>query len=211
VTHEGKNLGQGKNLGNDCCVVAAMAVAFFMLFVSVAAKAQTPANPPGTTSAPVVDSSTTGPTTPPANPPTTDAAVEASPSASAGHRISLPPNAAVAVRLQKAIDSANVRNGDMLDAILASPVRTSDGHTLPAGTRVGVTVLAVAAAGKISSRGEVTLQVIHVGPAATLTDALTFHGQPGHKDLPDSAPAKGTEASVSTNTTLHFHVAPIPK
>lgn len=131
--------------------------------------------------------------------------------AKAAHGVSLPANAEVAVRLLKTIDSAHVRNGDMVDATLAAPVHTSDGHTLPAGTRVGVTVLAVAAAGKISSRGEVTLQVIHVGPAATLTDALTFHGQPGHKDLPDSAPAKGTEASVATNTTLRFHVAPIPK
>jgi hypothetical protein len=74
-----------------------------------------------------------------------------------------------------------------------------------------VTVLAVAAAGKISSRGEITLQVTHVGAAAALTDALTFRGELGHKDLPDSAPAKGTEATVATNTTLRFHVAPVAR
>ena len=85
------------------------------------------------------------------------------------------------------------------------------GHTLPAGTRVGVTVLAVAPAGKISSHGEITLQVIHVGPASTLSDALTFRGQPGHKELPDSAPAKGTEATVAANTTLRFHIPPVAR
>ncbi len=125
--------------------------------------------------------------------------------------LSLPANAEVAVRLLKTIDSAHVRNGDAVDATLAAPVRTSDGRTLPAGTRVGVTVLAVAPAGKIASRGEITIQVVRVGPAATLTDALTFRGELGYKDLPDSAPAKGTEATLATNTTLRFHVAALPK
>jgi hypothetical protein len=131
--------------------------------------------------------------------------------ASAAHGVALPANAEVAVRLLNAIDSAHVHNGDMVDATLAAPVRTSDGHTLPAGTRVGVTVLAVAPAGKISSRGEITLQVVHVGPAATLTDAQTFRGEPGARELPDSAPAKGTEATVATNTTLRFHISPVPR
>ncbi|HEY5329428.1 MAG TPA: hypothetical protein VIJ79_06065 [Acidobacteriaceae bacterium] len=206
---------QGKKPGSDRCIVGAISVLCLALFGaavgSVTARAQPQANPPGTTSAPVVDSSTPGPTTPPANPPTTDAATESSPVAKAPHGVSLPAHAVVAVRLLKAIDSAHVRNGDMLDATLAAPVRTSDGRTLSAGTRVGVTVLAVAAAGKISSRGEITLQVVRVGPAATITDALTFRGQLGHKDLPDSAPAKGTEATLPTNTTLRFHVAPVPK
>jgi hypothetical protein len=206
---------QGTNPGNDRCIVGAISVLCLVLFggafSGVAARAQSQTNPPGTTSAPVVDSSTTGPTTPPANPPTTDAATESSPMANAPHGVSLPANAEVAVRLLKAVDSAHVRNGDMLDATLAAPVRTTDGHMLPAGSRVGVTVLAVAAAGKISSRGEITLQVVHVGPVATLTDALTFRGELGHKDLADSAPAKGTEATVAANTTLQFHVAPIPK
>jgi hypothetical protein len=148
---------------------------------------------------------------PPHNPPATDVATESSPVASAPHGLGLAANTPVAVRLLKAIDSAHVRNGDMLDANLAAPVRASDGHTLPAGTRVGLTVLAVAAAGKIASRGEITLQVTHVGNANALTDVLTFHGQLGHKDLADSAPQKGTEASLAANTTLHFHVAPIPK
>jgi hypothetical protein len=148
---------------------------------------------------------------PPANPPATDAATESSPMGSLPHGVSLPANAEVDVRLHKAIDSAHVRNGDMLDATLAVPVRTTSGHTLPVGTRVGVTVLAVAPAGKIASRGEITIQVVRVGPAATLTDALTFRGELGYKDLPDSAPAKGTEVTLAANTTLRFHVAPLPK
>jgi len=212
VTHDGKKLGQGKNLRNHRCSGGAVALLCLMLSAGAfcgVAKAQ--ANPPGTTSAPVIDSSATGPITPPANPPATDVAKEASPVTHAAHGVSLPANAEVAVRLLKAIDSAHVRNGDMVEATLAAPMHTSDGRTLPAGTRVGVTVLAVAAAGKISSRGEITLQVIHVGPAATLTDAQTFHGQHGPRELPDSAPGKGTEASIATNTTLRFHVAPVPK
>lgn len=208
VTH------QGKNPGNERCV-ARLTMLLCLAFCSSAfcgvATAQSQANPPGTTSAPVVDSATPGPTTPPANPPATDTAAEASPVANTAHGASLPANAEVEVRLLKTIDSAHIHNGDMLDATLAAPVRTTAGKTLPSGTRVGITVLAVAAAGKISSHGEMTLQVVHVGPASTLTDALTFHGKPGHKELADSAPAKGSEATVAANTTLRFHVAPVPK
>jgi hypothetical protein len=180
-----------------------------LLLFSAAAKGQ--GNPPGTTSGPVVDSSTAGPMAPPHAAPSTDAAAEASPLSSTPHGKWLPAHAEVAVRLHKAIDSANVRNGDILDATLAAPVRASDGSTLPVGTQVGVTVLAVAAAGKLQSRGELTLQLTHVGPAATISDELTFFGEEGHKELPDSAPAKGTEASVTAGTTLRFHVAALPK
>jgi hypothetical protein len=99
----------------------------------------------------------------------------------------------------------------MLDTVLATPVRLSNGHVLRAGTHVGVTVLAVAAAGRLSSHGELTLQVTHVGPVSVLSDAMSFFGKEGHKDLPDSAPAKGTEASVAAGATLQFHVPAVPK
>ena len=98
----------------------------------------------------------------------------------------------------------------MVQARLASPVRASDGHVLPAGSAVKLTVVSVAPAGKIESMGEVTLQIVAVGGVATLSDAQTFEGKEGHKDLPDSAPAKGTEAVVAAGTVLHFEVAPIP-
>jgi hypothetical protein len=115
------------------------------------------------------------------------------------------------VRLHEPVDSGHVHNGDMIEATLAAPVKASDGRTMPAGTRVGVTVLAVAAAGKLQSRGELTLQVTHVGAVGVLSDAQTFFGQEGHKDLPDSAPAKGTEAAVDAATMLRFHVPAVPK
>jgi hypothetical protein len=149
--------------------------------------------------------------TPPKVARTTDAAAEASPTSAAPHGVYLPAHQELAVRLEKAIDSAHIRNGDMLAATLTAPVKSSDGRSLPAGTQVGVTVLAVAAAGKISDVGEITLQVTHVGSVAVISDALTFHGQIGHKDLADSAPAKGSEASVAAGTMLRFHVPPAPQ
>lgn len=99
----------------------------------------------------------------------------------------------------------------MLEATLAAPVRVSNGRMLPAGTPVGVTVLAVAAAGTFESRGELTLQVTHVGSVGVISDAETFFGKEGYKELPDSAPAKGTEAALDAATTLQFHVPALPK
>jgi hypothetical protein len=203
VTHQGTNPGGGR------CAICAIAALCFALG-AIAAKAQgdpaKPVTPPGTTSAPVVDSATTGPTAPPPPVPATDAAAESSPVTGMPHGVYLPAHQDIAVRLQKTIDSAHLHNGDMLAAALTAPVRTSDGRSLPVGTRVDVTVLAVAPVGKISSHGEITLQVTRVGAVGVLSDALTFHGQSGPKELPDSAPAKGSEASVSSGTTLRFHV-----
>jgi hypothetical protein len=202
VTHQGTNPGAWR------CAIYAVALCF--AFGVVAAKGQADpvktATPPGTTSAPVVDSAAIGPVTPPPAVPATDAAAESSPVTGMPHGVYLPAHQDIAVRLEKTIDSAHLRNGDMLAASLTAPVRTSDGHSLPAGTRVGVTVLAVAPVGKISSHGEITLQVTRVGSVGVLSDALTFRGQSGPKELPDSAPAKGSEASVSSGTTLRFHV-----
>jgi hypothetical protein len=179
------------------------------VFFSVAAVAQQ--TPPGTTSAPVVDSAPAGPVAPPPAAAVDDAAAEASPTSGIPKGVYIPAHAELAVKLHQPVDSGHLRNGDMIEATLAAPVRVSNGGTLPAGTRVGVTVLAVAAAGKLQSRGELTLQVTHVGAVGVLSDAQTFFGQEGHKDLPDSAPAKGTEAAVGGSTTLRFHVPGVPK
>jgi hypothetical protein len=191
------------------CAVVALCLGFSV----VAAKAQgdpaKTATPPGTTSAPVVDSSTAGPMTPPPPVPAVDAAAESSPTTGTPHGAYLPAHQEIPVRLQKAIDSAHLHNDELLAAMLTAPVRTSDGHTLPAGTRVGITVVAVAPVGKISSHGEITLQVTRVGSVGVISDALTFRGQSGAKELPDSAPGKGTEASVAAGTTLRFHVPTI--
>jgi hypothetical protein len=157
----------------------------------------------------VVDSSAMGPAAGATREKAVDTSAESSPASAERSGVYLPVNTEVAVQLKQGADSGKVRNGEMLDASLTAPVKTSDGKTLPVGTPVGVTVLAVGKAGEMESQGELTLQVTHVGPAKALTDAQTFFGQEGHKDLPDAAPAKGTEASVATGTTLKFRVAPM--
>ena len=62
----------------------------------------------------------------------------------------------------------------------------------------------------MDSAGELSLQIVRVGNVPTLSEAIEIHGHEGHKDLPDSAPAKGTEATAAAGTTLHTTVAPVP-
>ena len=193
--------------GSEARVICAMMA--LCLFGVTGVRAQ--ATPPGTTTAPIVDSAPAGPVGPAPAAPVSDAAAEASPTSGIPKAVYIPAHAELVVRLHQPVDSGHVRNGDMLEATLAAPVKASNGRVLPAGTRVGVTVLAVAAAGKFQSQGEMTLQVTQVGPVGVLTDAQTFFGQEGHKDLPDSAPAKGTEAALDGATTLRFHVPAVPK
>lgn len=201
--HKGKLPGSGER------VIRAAVVVCLVFGAGMARGQRTPA---GTTPAPVVDSAAEGPVAPPPKAaPADDSATESSPTTGIPRGVYIPVHAELEVRLRQAVDSGHVRNGDMVEAALAAPVKASDGRVLPAGTRVGVTVLAVAPAGKLESRGELTLQVTHVGPVGVLTDAETFFGQEGHKDLPDSAPAKGTEAALDEATTLRFHVPAIPK
>ncbi|MDQ2925614.1 MAG: hypothetical protein M3R43_08695 [Acidobacteriota bacterium] len=187
------------------CAVAVLCLTFGWL----AAQAQN--TPAGTSSAPVVDSATPGPVALPPRAPAIDASVESSPVPGVPISVYVPAPTEIAVRLQQSADSGHARNGDRLKATLASAVKMSNGHMLPAGTPVAVTVLAVAAAGKLESRGELTLQVTHVGPVRALPDARTFFGQKGRKDIADSAPAKGTEASVAAGTVLRFHVPVLPR
>ena len=198
---------QGKFPGSEGRLICATLVLW--MFGAVGAGAQRTL--PGTSSAPIVDSAPVGPVGPAPAAPVSDAAAEASPTSGIPKAVYIPAHAELVVRLHQPVDSGHVRNGDMLEATLAAPVKTSNGRVLPAGTRVGVTVLAVAAAGKFQSQGEMTLQVTQVGPVGVLTDAQTFFGQEGHKDLPDSAPAKGTEAALDGATTLRFHVPAVPK
>jgi hypothetical protein len=168
-------------------------------------------NPQTITRPPVVESAAPNPVQPPPPAPATDASVESSPTPPLHRGVYVPANTELDVRLQHAIDSGHEHNGDMIGAVLTAPVRLSDGQQLSVGTNVGVTVVAVAAAGKLSAHGEITLQLTHVDSVGVLSDELTFFGQDGPKDLPDSEPAKGTEATVDPATTLRFHVPEIPK
>jgi hypothetical protein len=66
-------------------------------------------------------------------------------------------------------------------------------------------------AGRIYAAGEFSLQVERVGSIPVYTNTLTYRGQPGHKDLPDSAPAVGTDAGLAAGAALVFHVLPPPQ
>jgi hypothetical protein len=124
----------------------------------------------------------------------------------AGHGDRIPEKTALSVRLDRALSSATVRNGDVLHGALLQPVRTAHGATLAAGTRVTATVLSVAKAGEIASPGELTLELLQVGGLPVASNVVEFDGQPGHRDVADSNPDKGTEAVVAAGAPLRFQV-----
>lgn len=185
-----------------------------------AAQAQTPAAP---TPPPTIRNSTTVPPAPvkagndqgsagemPLNTageqPATDAAPAGSPvmaGARAGYFL---PGTALHLRLSQGIDSGHQRNGDSVKGVLLVPVKAANGKVLGKGTPISATVVSSAAAGTMRSFGVLSLQVYRVGDVGVFTDVLDFDGQEGHKDLPDSAPDKGTEASVAPGAILTFKV-----
>ncbi len=113
---------------------------------------------------------------------------------------------AVAMKLTDQVSSGAQRNGDTVHGVLTAPVTLSNGVALPAGTNVDATVVSAARAGTVGSAGVLSLQLTRVGGHAVVTDVVDFNGQEGHKDVADSAPAKGTEAVVKPGTLLNFHV-----
>jgi hypothetical protein len=117
---------------------------------------------------------------------------------------------AIAVRLTQAASSATLKNGETLSAVLTAPVKLTNGSSLTAGTKVSLTVVVTVPAGKMDSAGDFTLQVDKVGAVSVTTDIQEFHGKPGHKDLPDSTPTKGTEAELHVGSMLTFHVQAEP-
>jgi hypothetical protein len=183
--------------------------AVLMAAIFVHAGAQTTTTP--TTTAPATDTSAqASPEVKAPATPATDTSAQASPAPPAPHGDGFAAHTAIAVRMLSATDSAHAHNGDTLHGKLAAAVRTRSGHVFPAGTDTVLTVISVAPVGKLASSGEITLQVVRIGSLPTLTSAITIKGQPGPKDLPDSAPAKGTEASVPAGTVLHVEVSPVP-
>jgi hypothetical protein len=120
---------------------------------------------------------------------------------------SLKAGTALRVRLVKGLDSSKLHNGDNVTAKLMGAVRTSTGKTIAVGTNVTATVVSTVAAGKISSAGELSLQLTTVGAVSVVSDVLSFEGKPGQRVLPDDAPGKGTDAVVAAGTVLTFHVA----
>jgi len=143
--------------------------------------------------------------------PAVDSSAQASPIGS-GSRGSahIAPHTAIAVRLANAIDSGHLKNGDTVHASLANPIALSPRGTLKASTPADLTVVETLPAGRLYAAGEFSLQLIRVGPVSVYTDTLTYRGKPGHKDLPDSAPAVGTDAGLPSGAELTFHVLPPP-
>ena len=166
-------------------------------------------------SAPATDSSAqASPIVAPASAPKpTDNATQSSPEigpSTATRGVTLRPGTAIPIKLARAIDSGKLKNGDTVPATLTSAVKTSSGTTLAAGSHVAISVIATVPAGKMNAAGEFSLQAMRVGSVGVFTDIQTFRGDPGHKDLPDSAPAVGTDAGLAAGAELTFHVQKPP-
>ncbi len=175
-----------------------------VLCVSVVAAAQKTQEEPATDSA-----AQASPIKPAPAAPVDDAAAQASPIRMGnGHAESIPPHAFIEVKLSRGIDSGRLKNGETVRATLSQPVTLSPRGTLPVGTPVELTVVETLPAGRLYAAGEFSLQAERVGSVGVYTDTLTYRGKPGHKDLPDSAPAVGTDAGLAAGAELTFQVLP---
>lgn len=136
----------------------------------------------------------------------TDTTPLASPVAPSPRASAIKAGTTVSIQLTVQVDSGSFRNGDSLSGTLTTPLKTTAGTTLPAGTKVVGTVVSAAKAGTVLSGGILSLQLTRVGAIPIVTDVLDFNGQEGHKDVADSAPQKGAEAVAQAGSTLIFHV-----
>ncbi|HEY4009010.1 MAG TPA: hypothetical protein VGM11_02580, partial [Acidobacteriaceae bacterium] len=171
--------------------------------------AQTVQNTP-----PTDTSAQASPLRPPPKAAATDASQLASPAPAIGergHAVWVAPHTAIDVKLRRSIDSGRLKNGETVPATLEKPIALSPKGMLNAGTLVELTVVETLPAGRIYAAGEFSLQVLRVGSLTVYTNTLTYRGKPGHKDLPDSAPAVGTDAGLAAGTELTFHVLPPPE
>jgi hypothetical protein len=105
----------------------------------------------------------------------------------------------IEVHLDQTVDSAHAVNGQTLRGKLVKAAGDA-----PAGSPVELTVVAVAAAGQMSSAGELSLQIVRIHGQDALSQVITAQGQQGPRLTADAAPARGTEASISANQTLIF-------
>jgi len=176
-----------------------------LLLAGISAAAQKTTSPPPTDAA-----AQSSPLQPTPKVPAVDAAVQSSPITephSSG--ICIAPHTAIPIALSNAIDSGKVKNGQTIPAKLTTAVQ-AHGKNLPAGTPVGITVVATVPAGKLNAVGEFSLQLESVGGIHAYTDTQTFRGKPGHRDVADAAPTLGTDAGLASGAALTFHVLPPP-
>lgn len=105
----------------------------------------------------------------------------------------------IEVHLDQGVDSAHATNGQRLHGKLVKPV-----GNVPAGSPVELTVVAVAAAGQMSSAGELSLQILRINGQDELSEVITAQGKQGSRLTADAARAKGTEASIFPQQILTF-------
>ena len=101
------------------------------------------------------------------------------------------------VKLAQPVDSGHAKNGQMISGTLAAPLGSA-----PAGAPVKLTVVAAAAAGTMSSSGELSLQVISINGDPVLSDVITAEGKEGAKITADAAPERGTEAIFTPDEAI---------
>lgn len=162
---------------------------------------------------PVTDSSVqSSPIRPVPGAPVVDSSAQASPIGSSefGGGVSVAPHTAIEVRLSRGIDSGHLKNGQTVNATLANGVALSPRGMVNAGEPAQLTVVETLPAGRLYAAGEFSLQLLRIGSVSVYTNTLTYRGKPGHKDLPDSAPAVGTDAGLPEGAELTFHVLPPP-
>lgn len=119
---------------------------------------------------------------------------------------SIATGSAIDFRVGSLLSSARQHNGDTVQGTLAAPLKTTDGKLLAPGTPVVGTIVSSTPAGTIQSGGVLSLQVTQVDGIPLVTNVRAFDGQPGHKDVADSNPAKGSEAVVNAGAIVPFKV-----
>lgn len=124
------------------------------------------------------------------------------PIAGPGNALGIPSGTPIRVRLNATVDSGHAQNGQMVDGTLDAAI-----GNLPVGTPVRLTVVQSAAAGTISSYGQLSLQVVSIADRRILSNIITALGKQGAKELPDAAPARGTEAVFTPDQPISVPAA----
>lgn len=108
----------------------------------------------------------------------------------------------IVVRLNQSVDSGHVKNGQVLKGTLARAVGNA-----AAGSSVDITVVSAAAAGTMSSAGELSLQVTRINGNTALSQVITAQGKTGPRLTADADPARGTEAQITADQQLTLPAA----
>lgn len=108
----------------------------------------------------------------------------------------------IVVHLNQSVDSGHVQNGQVLKGTLIHAVGNA-----PAGSPVELTVVASAAAGQMSSAGELSLQITRINGSNALSQVITAQGKAGARLTADADPARGTEAQITADQQLTLPAA----